>query len=126
MHLAIAFLPHFKSKTSGAVIMNVTSIPRYIPFSIINPVYNGTKAFALFWIMNLRAQLKGAGIGVIEIAPPSAGTNLRRDREDPDDNKKDKNPQALTIEEFMKDLVTGWERDNEVIGAGPSIDVTRR
>ena len=37
MHLAVGLLPHFKRK-SGAVIMNVSSILGYIPFSIINPV----------------------------------------------------------------------------------------
>lgn len=126
MHLAIAFLEHFKSKTSGAVIMNVTSILAYIPISVINPVYNGTKAFGHFWTMNLRTQLKDTNIRVIEIAPPTVGTDLHRERENPDDNKKENNQAALTVEEFMKDLVTGWERDNEVIGAGLAIDVTRR
>ncbi|KAG9928139.1 short-chain dehydrogenase, partial [Aureobasidium melanogenum] len=57
MHLAVGFLPHFKSKKS-AVIMNVSSVLGLIPFSIINPVYNGTKAFVHFNTMNLRTQLE--------------------------------------------------------------------
>lgn len=40
MHLAIGLLEHLKSKKS-ATIMNVSSVLGYIPFSIINPVYNG-------------------------------------------------------------------------------------
>ncbi|THZ81476.1 short-chain dehydrogenase, partial [Aureobasidium pullulans] len=60
MHLAVGFLPHFKSKKS-AVIMNVSSVLGYIPFSIINPVYNGTKAFVHFNTMNLRSQLEQGG-----------------------------------------------------------------
>lgn len=43
MHLTTAFLPHFKSHSEGGVIMNVSSVLGYIPFSIMNPVYNGTK-----------------------------------------------------------------------------------
>jgi len=42
MHLAVGLLPHFRQKP-GAVIMNVSSVLGYIPTSIINPVYNGTK-----------------------------------------------------------------------------------
>lgn len=60
MHLAMRFLPHFKVSPSrqdndcrsyllrqskpAATIINVGSVLGYVPFSIINPVYNGTKA----------------------------------------------------------------------------------
>lgn len=127
MHLAIGLLPHFKSKDK-AVIMNVSSVLGFIPFSIINPVYNGTKAWVHFWSMNLRTQLAkaGANIKVVEIAPPSVGTDLHREREDPDDNKKDKNPSALSVEEFMDDLIKGWKEDRDCIGAGPSEKVVER
>jgi short-subunit dehydrogenase involved in D-alanine esterification of teichoic acids len=37
IHLATAFLPHFKSQEKGAVIMNVTSVLGFCPSSIINP-----------------------------------------------------------------------------------------
>ena len=126
MHLAIGFLDHFKSKPDGAVIMNVSSVLGYIPTSIINPVYNGTKAWMHFWSMNLRTQLKDTKVRVVEIAPPSVGTDLHREREDPDDNKKDKNPSALSVEEFMEDLVKGWKANEETIGAGMSINVVER
>ena len=130
MHLSIGLLDHFKAKPSGAVIMNVSSVLGFIPFSIINPVYNGTKAWSHFWTMNLRTQLAQAGledkIKVVEIVPPSVGTDLHREREDPDDNKKHKNPTALTVEEFMEDLVQGWETEEETIGAGPSQKVVER
>ncbi|KAI4737880.1 short-chain dehydrogenase [Aureobasidium sp. EXF-12298] len=127
MHLAVGLLSHFKSKKS-AVIMNVSSVLGFIPFSIINPVYNGTKAFVHFNTMNLRSQLEQAGssIKVIEIAPPSVGTDLHREREDPDDNKKDKNPSALSVEEFMDEVKKGWQEDRDCIGAGPSQKVVDR
>jgi len=78
--------------------------------------------------MNLRTQLEQAGtnIRVIEIAPPSVGTDLHRERKDPDDNKKDKNPAALSVEEFMEDVVESWNADKDVIGAGPSQKVVER
>ncbi|KAK0266351.1 hypothetical protein LTR48_003761 [Friedmanniomyces endolithicus] len=131
MHLAVGLLPHFRTK-SGAVIMNVSSVLGFIPTSVINPVYNGTKAWVHFWSMNLRTQLEQAAssgdptIRVIEIAPPSVGTDLHRERKDPNDNKKDKNPSALSVEEFMDDVVKAWKEDRDVIGAGPSQKVVER
>lgn len=69
MHLAVGLLPHFRTK-KAATIMNVSSVLGYIPFSIINPVYNGSKAFVHFNTMNMRTQLAAAGddnIKVVEI-----------------------------------------------------------
>jgi short-subunit dehydrogenase involved in D-alanine esterification of teichoic acids len=117
MHLTSLLLDHFKSKPA-AVIMNVSSVLGYYPVSIINPVYNATKAWVHFFTMNLRTQLKDSNIKVVEIVPPTVATNLHRDRSDPDDNKKDKNPNALSVEEFMEFLTNGWQTDADVIGAG--------
>ncbi|KAI3001482.1 hypothetical protein CBS147482_6807 [Aspergillus niger] len=122
MHLTLGLLEHFKSKES-AMIMNVSSILAFVPFSVINPVYNGTKAWLHFWSMNLRSQLASGGydkIKVVEVAPPSVGTDLHREREDPDDNKKHKNPNALTVEEFMDFFKEGLERGDAVIAPGMS------
>lgn len=76
--------------------------------------------------MNLRTQLKDTKIRVIEIAPPQVGTDLHRERADPDDNKKDKNPNSLSVEEFMEDVTKAWENEEETIGAGSSIKVIDR
>lgn len=58
--------------------------------------------------MNLRTQLAQAGLGerirVVEIAPPTVATDLHREREDPDDNKKERNPDALSVEEFVEEV----------------------
>ncbi|RKU39904.1 hypothetical protein DL546_001069 [Coniochaeta pulveracea] len=106
MHLTLGLLPHFKTK-EFATIINISSVLGYIPFSVINPVYNGTKAWLHFWSMNLRTQLAQAGLGerirVVEIAPPTVATDLHREREDPDDNKKERNPDALSVEEFVEE-----------------------
>ncbi|KAL8830961.1 MAG: hypothetical protein Q9191_001141 [Dirinaria sp. TL-2023a] len=130
MHLTIALLPHFRSKPHGAVIMNVSSILGYLPISIINPVYNGTKAWVHMWSMNLRTQLARDEatnkIKVVEIAPPTVATDLHRERDDPDDNKKEKNSNSLSVEEFMQELIRGWEADEDVIGAGMSQKILQR
>lgn len=125
MHLAVGLLPHFKSK-QGAVIMNVSSVLGYIPTSVINPVYNGTKAWVHFWIMNLRTQLKDSNIKVVEIAPPSVGTDLHRERKDPDDNKPHKNSTALSVEQFMEEIIQGWKADKDVVSAGPGQKLVAR
>jgi len=117
MHLILHMLPHLR-KQKSAVIMNVSSVLGFIPFSIINPVYNGTKAWVHLFSMNLRTQLKNTGIKVVEIVPPAVGTDLHRERADPDDNKKDKNPDSLSIDEFMDDISKGWEDGRDTISAG--------
>ena len=126
MHLAVAFLDHFKSKRAAAII-NVSSILAFVPLSVVNPVYNGTKAWLHFWTMNLRTLLskdeKGRHIKVVEIAPPTVATDLHRDRSNPDDNKKENNPDALTVDEFMEFVRKGFEEDKDTIGAGSSVDV---
>jgi len=128
MHLAAAFLPHFKSLSSGGTIINVSSVLGFVPFSVVNPVYNGTKAWVHFHTMNMRTQLakEGANIRVVEIAPPSVGTDLHRDREDPDDNKKHKNPNALTIEEFMEEIKPQLEEGKEIVSAGMGLKITKQ
>ncbi|ROW08639.1 hypothetical protein VPNG_06174 [Cytospora leucostoma] len=118
MHLAVGLLEHFKSKPA-ALIVNVSSVLAFIPFSIINPVYNGTKAWLHSWSMALRVQLKDTNIKVIEIAPPQVGTDLHRDREDPDDNKKHKSPTSLDVDEFMAEVAERLEKGDETISAGP-------
>ncbi|KXJ90262.1 short-chain dehydrogenase [Microdochium bolleyi] len=130
MHLALHFLPHFRGKQGGqpqpCTIMNVSSGLGFVPFSIINPVYNGTKAWVHFWSLNLRTQLGKQGGGlehvrVVEIVPPMVESDLHREREDPDDNKKKNNNMALTMAEFMKDVTQGLEGGKTTVGAGMAL-----
>ena len=123
MHLTMHLLPHLKSHSAAggpAVIMNVSSVLGISPFSIINPVYNGSKAWLHCWTMNLRSQLARdrTDVRVVEIIPPSVGTDLHRERENPDDNKKHKGADALTVEEFIAEVAEGLEADKEVVTAG--------
>ncbi len=122
LHLALLLLPHLRTRPR-ATIVNVSSVLGFVPFSIINPVYNGTKAWLHFWSMNLRTQLANSPelrhVRVVEIAPPMVATDLHREREDPDDNKKHKNENTLTVEEFMDEVQRKWEAGEEMITAGP-------
>lgn len=51
------------------------------------------------------------------------GTDLHRERENPDDNK---GSGALTVDEFMKDVVQQWKENKDTIGAGPSSKIVSR
>ncbi|KAI1086140.1 NAD(P)-binding protein [Rostrohypoxylon terebratum] len=117
LHLAVELLPHFKSKPHALVIY-VTSVLGFVPFSMINPVYNGTKSFLRFFSMALRSQLKDTKVRVVEIVPPTVSTALHRERENPNDNSKENNPDALSLEEFMNEISGKLEKGEETIGAG--------
>lgn len=117
LHLAVGLLAHFKTKPAACII-NISSALGFLPFSIINPVYNGTKAWLHSWSMALRVQLKDTKIKVIEIAPPQVATDLHREREDPDDNKKDKSPSSMNVDEFMAEVAKKLERGDETFAAG--------
>ncbi|KAK5100171.1 hypothetical protein LTR24_000966 [Lithohypha guttulata] len=111
MHLAISLLPHFTSLPSG-----------FAPTSLVNPVYNGSKAWVHFFTMNMRAQLakNSAKVKVVEIVPPTVATELHRERTNPDDNKKANNPAALELPEFMADFEEGLKDGSDTIAAGPA------
>jgi short-subunit dehydrogenase involved in D-alanine esterification of teichoic acids len=126
MHLSVGIVPHFNGLPNGGVIMNVSSVLGFNPFSIVNPVYNGSKAWVHFFTMNLRTQLMQAGskIKVVEIAPPTVETALHRERKDPDDNKKEHgNKGAISVEEFMEQTVEGWKEDKNICTAGMGKEV---
>lgn len=129
MHLMIALLPHFTSLPSGkhGVIMNVSSVLGYCPTSVINPVYNGTKAWMHFFTENMRTQLeKGqAKVKVVEIVPPTVATDLHRERTNPDDNKKSNNDSALELPEFMDYLTKGLENGQDTISAGMGVELVK-
>jgi short-subunit dehydrogenase involved in D-alanine esterification of teichoic acids len=119
MHLALHLLKHFKSKEK-ALIVNVSSVLGFVPFSVVNPVYCGTKAWMHFWSMDLRAQLRSTNVKVVEIAPPTVATDLHRERSNPDDNKKENNKEAMSVEEFRDEVIAKWKDGVEMIAAGPS------
>ncbi|TQW01203.1 hypothetical protein V2A60_002208 [Cordyceps javanica] len=124
LHLTMHLLPHLQAKRDPVVI-NVSSILGFLPFAFINPIYNGTKAWLHFWSMNLRTQLAAGGspVRVVEIAPPTVGTDLHRERDDPDDNKKENNAKSLTVDEFIAEVAVKLERGDETISVGPGVQI---
>lgn len=123
IYLIDAFLEHF-SKKSHAVIMNVTSVLGFIPFSIINPSYNASKAYMHFYTETLRTQLKATNVRVVEIAPPAVHTKLHRERVDPDDYAK--NPMTIDTKRFMDEVAQQWKEDKETISAGPGVQTVQK
>ena len=73
--------------------------------------------------MNLRTQLQDTGIRVVEIAPPTVATDLHRERKDLDDNKKEKNPNALSVEEFVEQVERKCKGGDETIGAAMAAEI---
>jgi len=122
MHLSIQLIQkHFVFLQQGAVIINVSSILAFNPFSLVNPVYNGTKAWVHAFSVNLRSQLAKAGsaIRVVEIVPPTVETDLHRERLNPDDNKRSHGAKtAMSVEDFMVEVGKGLEANTETIGPG--------
>lgn len=98
-HLAAGLLPHLKSKPY-ALVVNVSSVLASVPFAIIIPICNGAKAW-----------------------PPTVAAGLHPEREDPDHNKKHKNPRALSVEGFVDEVGRKWEQGEETIGAGMGADL---
>ncbi|WWC90934.1 uncharacterized protein L201_005872 [Kwoniella dendrophila CBS 6074] len=129
MHLTVGLIQqHFNKLEQGAVVMNVSSVLGFIPFSVINPVYNGTKAWLHFFTTNIRQQLEKdeSKLKIVEVVPPQVESDLHRDRTNPDDNKKSSGAHALSIEEFMDDVNKGWEANLDTVSAGPGLDVTKQ
>ncbi|KAI0431682.1 NAD(P)-binding protein [Xylaria sp. FL1042] len=147
LHLALRFLSHFNEKPH-ALIINVSSILEFAPFSLINPVYNGTKALVHAWSINLRyskeirymrtqymlfstlllhrAQLEGTGVKVVEMVPPTVETALPRERKNPDDNKKSSNPNSLSLDEFISEVSKGLESGDETVAAGMAVNLVEQ
>jgi hypothetical protein len=57
-------------------------------------------------------------VRVIGIYPQMISTDLHRAHAEPNNNKKENNPQAMTIDEFMADIIAGWEAGDDEVAAG--------
>jgi short-subunit dehydrogenase involved in D-alanine esterification of teichoic acids len=73
--------------------------------------------------MALREQVKDSSVKIVEIAPPTVATDLHRERENPDDNKKENNKNALSTEEFVEETIGKWKKGEEMISAGMANDI---
>lgn len=116
VHLCALFIPHLKQKPCAS-IQNVGSGLAYIPIAVV-PVYCATKAFVKSFTLSLREQLRSTNISVVEISPPMVESDLHRDHDNPDNNKKANAPHTLTQDEWIAAVEKGWDAGAEEIGAG--------
>ncbi|RYP18830.1 hypothetical protein DL765_003710 [Monosporascus sp. GIB2] len=100
----------------------------YVPLSVMNPAYNGTKAWLHFQSMNLRGQLKDTPRYERSTSHhrPSRQICTRREREGPDDNKKAQNRNPLPIAESMDGVSRKLGVGEGTIGAGMSADFVKK
>ncbi|MFF3371913.1 SDR family oxidoreductase [Streptomyces sp. NPDC002680] len=96
IRVTYAFLPLLVGK-DGAAILNVTSALAFVPLPI-TPTYNATKAALRSFSESLRVQLDGAGAGVqvIESAPPGVRTTLLGQQD---------SPNAMPLDEFLDETL---------------------
>ncbi|KAG8747416.1 hypothetical protein FRC10_001087 [Ceratobasidium sp. 414] len=116
VQLCALFVPHLKQK-SHAAIMNLGSGLAYVPIPGV-PVYCATKAFVKSFTLSLREQLRSTSISVVEISPPMVESDLHRDHENPDNNKKSNSSHALSQAEWIAAVDKGLDEGKEEIGAG--------
>jgi short-subunit dehydrogenase len=76
------------------------------------------KAFVHNYTWSLRTQLAQEGVRVIGIYPQMIETDLHRAHADPNNNKTEKNPSAMSIDAFMADIVAGWDAGDDEVAAG--------
>ncbi|PVI04506.1 hypothetical protein DM02DRAFT_725835 [Periconia macrospinosa] len=91
----------FEPQTKSRQLSTMSSIPAISPRfqNLSNRSYQNIQMY-----MNLRKQLEGTDVKIIELTPPVVVTHLHQEREDPDDNKKEKIPQKLTVDEFVDEV----------------------
>lgn len=110
------------------MIVNVSSVLALVPFSIINAGVQRKQGLGAHVEPEPAdtAQRRHEDQSCSESSRPSVGTDLHRDRADPDDDKQFKNKGALTIEELMEEFRNGMEADQDLISAGTGEDMTAR
>jgi uncharacterized oxidoreductase len=95
IRLTHALLPHLAA-LPRARIVTVTSGLAFVPLAM-TPTYSATKAALHSWSQSLRWQLRGTGVKVSELAPPSVQTDLMPGHS--------KNPHAMPLDEFVDEVM---------------------
>ena len=112
IYLSALFIPLLSGKRNAAII-NVSSGLGFVPLAIF-PVYSATKAAMHSFSMSMRHQLKGEGIRVFELIPPTVhDTRLKG-------APIGKTDYSLSAEEVVDALMEGLRSDKYEITAGAS------
>jgi uncharacterized oxidoreductase len=109
-----SFLPHLKTR-KDALIVNVSSGLAFIPLPI-SPVYCATKAAIHSFSQSLRAQLRGTGVTVVELAPPAVETPLFRG----EFQEEMKGEKPMDVKVLARKAITGIEANKLEIRPGLS------
>ena len=106
IRMTSALVEHLKGK-QHAVIAYTSSVLGFVPMAV-TAVYSATKAALHSYALSQRFLLKGAGVRVLEIAPPWVRTDLMNSREA---------EQAMPLDEFIKEamVLLGTEADEIVV-----------
>ena len=109
------FLPHLRTRP-GALIVNVSSGLAFIPLPAA-PVYSATKAGLHSYTQSLRIQLRGAGVAVVELAPPGVETKLLRG----EFAEELRGQKAMSVEALAKHAIAGIEAGKTEIKPGLAV-----
>ncbi len=106
IRMTSALVDRLKGK-EGAVIAYTGSVLGFVPMAL-TAVYSATKAALHSYALSQRFLLKGAGVRVIEIAPPWVRTDLMNSREA---------EQAMPLDDFIKETMEllGTDADEIVV-----------
>jgi uncharacterized oxidoreductase len=104
-----ALVEHLAQKRD-AVIINVTSILAFVPL-VPTAVYSAAKAAMHSYTLSQRYALRGAGIRVIELAPPWVRTDLLNSQEE---------ARAMPLPEFIAATMAMLATDADEILVGPA------
>lgn len=109
-------------KRQAAAIVNVSSGLGFVPMAKF-PIYSATKAAIHSLTLSLRQQLKGTGISVFEVVPPTLyDTELKG-------HPLEKADWNMSASEMAEAVISGLQNDVYEIGAGPSakwLDASRK
>ncbi|OXG07103.1 putative oxidoreductase [Flavobacterium araucananum] len=102
------FMNMLQSRKEAAII-NTTSILSQAP-SLLEATYSSSKTALAFYTISLREHLKimGSNIKIFELIPPLVATQMTTDRND----------KKISVEEMVKGLITGLEKEHYTIRVG--------
>jgi uncharacterized oxidoreductase len=106
IRMTVALVEHLKGK-NDAVIAYTSSVLGFVPMAV-TAVYSATKAALHSYALSQRFLLKGAGVRVLEIAPPWVRTDLMDSREA---------EEAMPLDQFISETmaVLGTDADEILV-----------
>jgi uncharacterized oxidoreductase len=105
IHLGSLFAAHLATRPNAALI-NITSGLAFVPIAFM-PVYCATKAALHSVTLSWRHQMRGTGVRVFEIAPPSTDTELGHQRR----TDKTQSHGGMPIDSFIREAMEAIAAD---------------